>query len=143
MIRKDVTLKTLNSFRANTMIELLGIEVTEIGTDYLVGTMPVDKRTHQPAGLLHGGASAAMIESLGSLGSSLIVDIEKHGIVGIEINANHIRGVANGSVTAKVQIVHCGKSTHIWQGNIVDENNKLVCVGRLTILVVDKNRPKS
>lgn len=143
MIRKDVTLKTLNSYRANTMIELLGIEVIEIGTDYLVGTMPVDKRTHQPAGLLHGGASAALIESLGSLGSSLIVDLEKYGIVGIEINANHIRGVAKGIVTAKVQIVHCGKSTHIWQGNIVDENNKLVCTGRLTILVVDKNKTKS
>jgi len=125
------------------MIELLGIEVTEIGTDYLKGTMPVDKRTHQPAGLLHGGASAAMIESLGSLGSSLIVDLEKYGIVGIEINANHVRGVESGFVSAKVEIVHCGKSTHIWQGTIVDENNKLVCIGRLTILVVNKNRKKS
>lgn len=139
MINPTISIAQLNSMRTNTMIELLGIEVTEIGKDFLVGRMPVDKRTHQPAGLLHGGASAALIESLGSLGSSLIVDMTKFGIVGIEINANHIRGVKDGFVKAKVEIIHCGKSTHIWQGNLYDENDKLVCTGRLTILVVNKS----
>ncbi|MBK9191083.1 MAG: hotdog fold thioesterase [Crocinitomicaceae bacterium] len=138
MINQNVTVAQVNAMRENTMIELLGIEVTEIGKNYISGKMPVDKRTHQPAGLLHGGASAAMIESLGSLGSSLIVDMSKFGIVGIEINANHIRGVQDGFVTAKVEIIHCGKSTHIWQGYIYNGDQKLVCSGRLTVLVIEK-----
>lgn len=122
----------------NTMLEYLDIHVTELGSNYLVGTMPVDHRTHQPLGLLHGGASAVLIESLGSIGSSLIVDLSKNGIVGIEINANHIRGVKSGIVTGRAELIHGGKSTHIWQVNITDENEKLVCTGRLTVMVVSK-----
>lgn len=140
MISTKLTVEEINAQRKNTLIELLGIEVTEIGEDFIIGTMPVDHRTHQPAGLLHGGASAAMIESIGSLGSSFIVDRNKFGIVGIEINANHVRGVKSGIVSAHLQIVHCGKSTHIWQGTITDEEGNLVCTGRLTVLVVAKNR---
>lgn len=136
MMNPKATLEKVNAFNKNTMLEYLGIEITELGEDYLVGTMPVDHRTHQPAGLLHGGASAVLIESLGSIGSSLMVDLKTNGIVGIEINANHIRGVKSGIVTGKAQLVHGGRTTHVWQVDITDENQKLVCSGRLTVLVV-------
>ena len=121
----------------NTLLEVLDIQVTELGDDYLKATMPVDKRTHQPMGLLHGGATAALIESMGSIGSSLIVDIRKHGIVGIEINANHIRGVKEGIVTGTAKVVHAGRKTHVWQVDVHNEENKLVCTGRLTVMITD------
>lgn len=138
MIPSSISTDQVNAMSKNTMLEYLDIHVTELGSNYLVGTMPVDHRTHQPLGLLHGGASAVLIESLGSIGSSLIVDLSKNGIVGIEINANHIRGVKSGIVTGRAELIHGGKSTHIWQVNITDENEKLVCTGRLTVMVVSK-----
>jgi 1,4-dihydroxy-2-naphthoyl-CoA hydrolase len=139
MINKNVPLDMVNAMNKNTILEVLGIKTIELGDDYIVGTMPVDKRTHQPMGLLHGGASAVLIESLGSIGSTLIVDITKQNIVGIDINANHIRGVKSGLVTGKASIVHCGRKTHVWQVDIKDDENKLVCSGRLTVMVTDKN----
>jgi len=138
MISKNVTVAAVNHIGKNTMLEHLGIVITELGENYLTGTMPVDHRTHQPMGLLHGGASAVLIESLGSLGSSLMVDLSKNAIVGIEINANHIRGVKSGIVTGKATLMHGGKTTHVWQVDITDEAQKLVCTGRLTVLVVSK-----
>jgi len=135
-INKNIPLEAVNGMCKNTMLKVLGIEITEIGEDYLKATMPVDSRTHQPMGLLHGGASAALIESLGSIGSSLMVDLTKFSIVGIEINANHVRGVKSGFVNAKAKIIHPGKTTHIWQVDIFNEEKKLVCTGRLTVLVV-------
>lgn len=138
MIPLNIPLEKVNAISKNTMLEHLGIVITAVGADYLVGTMPVDHRTHQPVGLLHGGASAVLIESLGSMGSSLIADHTKNNVVGIEINANHIRGVKTGMVTGKAKLVHGGKTTHIWQVDITDENQKLVCTGRLTVLVVPK-----
>lgn len=120
------------------MLEQLGIEIIELGDDFIKGTMPVDQRTHQPMGLLHGGASAALIESLGSLGSALSIDTAQFSIVGIEINANHIRGVKSGTVTATAKLAHGGRTTHVWQTDIVNEENKLVCMGRLTVLIVPK-----
>lgn len=138
MLKKDTPLELVNQFSNNTMVGHLGIEITEIGDDYLVGTMPVDKRTVQPAGLLHGGASCALIETMGSIGSTLVVDIKTHNIVGIEINANHIRGKKDGMVTAKAKIIHGGRKTHVWQVDISDENDKLVCTGRLTVMIVPK-----
>ncbi|MCB9224862.1 MAG: hotdog fold thioesterase [Crocinitomicaceae bacterium] len=135
MINKNIPLDIVNQLSKNTMLEHLGIVVTELGEDFIIATMPVDHRTHQPMGLLHGGASAVLIESLGSIGSSLIVDIKTHSIVGIEINANHIRGVKQGVVTGKAKIVHAGKKTHVWQVDILNEENKMVCTGRLTVMV--------
>lgn len=122
------------------MLETLGIEITELSSNWICGKMPVDHRTHQPAGLLHGGASAALIESLGSLGSSLIADMKTQNVVGIEINANHIRGVKEGFVFGKAELIHEGKTTHIWQGTITDENGKLICTGRLTVLITQKKQ---
>jgi 1,4-dihydroxy-2-naphthoyl-CoA hydrolase len=102
--------------------------------------MPVDHRTHQPMGLLHGGASAALIESIGSMGSTLLLDLEKEYPVGLEVNANHVGGIKSGSVKAIGKIVHAGKRTHLWQVDIFDEmTSKLICTGRLTIMVVQRS----
>ena len=139
MINKNTPLHVVNAFSKNTMLEHLGIQIVELGDDFICATMPVDNRTHQPMGLLHGGASAVLIESLGSLGSSLIIDLQTEGLVGIEVNANHIRSVKNGIVTGKAKIVHCGRKTHVWQVDILDEDQKLVCTGRLTVMVI-KNK---
>lgn len=130
-------LAQINQMNKNTLMEVLDIKCIEIGDDYLVSRMPVDKRTHQPAGLLHGGASAALIESIGSFGSALLCDLSKEAPVGLEINANHIRGVRSGMVIATGKIVHAGKKTHVWQVDIHDsESKKLVCTGRLTVMIV-------
>lgn len=137
MINKNAPLEQVNAMSKNTLLEVLEIKVIELGDDYLKATMPVDKRTHQPMGLLHGGATAALIESLGSIGSSLIVDTQKQGVVGIEINANHLRGVTSGIVTGTAKIVHGGRKTHVWQVDIHNGENKLVCTGRLTVMITD------
>jgi 1,4-dihydroxy-2-naphthoyl-CoA hydrolase len=135
---KKVPLDLINSMNKNTLMDQLGIECIELGEDYVISRMPVDKRTHQPMGLLHGGASAALIESIGSMGSTLLLDITKQHPVGIEINANHIGGIRSGHVIAKGKIVHAGKKTHLWQVDITEEGtNKLVCSGRLTVMIID------
>jgi 1,4-dihydroxy-2-naphthoyl-CoA hydrolase len=134
---KQVELSQINRFSENTLMGVLGMECVELGDDYLVVRMPVDSRTHQPMGLLHGGASAALIESIGSMGSTLLLDLDKEVPVGVEVNANHVRGVKEGAVLAKGMIVHAGKKTHLWQVDITDESTgKLVCTGRLTIMIV-------
>ncbi len=123
----------------NTMMELLDIQCVEVGEDYVVATMPVDHRTHQPMGLLHGGASAVLIESIGSIGSALLCDLQNEFPVGLEINANHIGGIKSGLVKAVGKIVHAGKRTHVWQVDIFSvETEKLICTGRLTAMVVQK-----
>ncbi len=123
----------------NTMMELLDIQCVEVGEDYVVATMPVDHRTHQPMGLLHGGASAVLIESIGSIGSALLCDLQNEFPVGLEINANHIGGIKSGLVKAVGKIVHAGKRTHVWQVDIFSvETEKLICTGRLTVMVVQK-----
>ena len=133
-------LNQINSLNRNTMMELLDIKCIEMGDDYVVATMPVDHRTHQPMGLLHGGASAALIESSGSIGSALLCDLTKEYPVGLEINANHIGGVKSGTVKAIGKIVHAGKRTHVWQVDIYDEaSDKLICTGRLTVMIVQKS----
>lgn len=132
-------LTQINSFNRNTMMELLDIQCIEMGDDYVVATMPVDHRTHQPMGLLHGGASAALIESIGSIGSALLCDLTKEYPVGLEINANHIGGIKSGIVKAIGKVVHAGKRTHVWQVDIYDqETDKLICTGRLTVMIVQK-----
>lgn len=121
-------------------MEVLGIECVEIGEDYIISTMPVDERTRQPMGLLHGGASAALIESVGSMGSQLLMDVSKEYSVGLEINANHIGSVRSGKVKAVGKIIHAGKRTHLWQVDIFDmETAKLVCTGRLTCMVIKRS----
>ena len=137
-LRKE-DLEVVNSYNKNTLMEVLGIKCIEIGDDYVVSTMPVDHRTHQPMGLLHGGASAALIESIGSVGSTLLLDLSKENPVGLEVNANHVNAVKSGMVKAIGKIVHAGKRTHLWQVDIFDmETDKLVCTGRLTIMIVPR-----
>ncbi|HXE96272.1 MAG TPA: hotdog fold thioesterase [Dongiaceae bacterium] len=122
----------------NTLAEYLGIVFLEIGDDYLKAKMPVDNRTRQPAGLLHGGASAALAETLGSVAAALCVGREKRDIVGLEINANHIRPVHDGWVTGITKPVHVGSSTQVWEIRIYNEEDKLVCISRLTVANIDK-----
>jgi uncharacterized protein (TIGR00369 family) len=136
--RSGVTLADLNAMSKNTAMEPLGIRFTELGPDYLRGTMPVDKRTHQPYGLLHGGASVLLAETLGSSAGGLCAP-EGKGVVGIEINANHLRGVREGVVTGTARPLHVGGSTQVWEIRIEDEAGRLVCISRLTLAVV--NRP--
>lgn len=134
---RQVPLEKINAFRKNTLMEVLDISCVELGDDYIVATMPVDHRTHQPMGLLHGGASAALIESIGSMGSTLLIDLSKEAPVGIEINANHLGGMKSGVVKAIGKIIHAGKRTHVWQVDLYDqETEKLICTGRLTIMIV-------
>jgi 1,4-dihydroxy-2-naphthoyl-CoA hydrolase len=122
----------------DTMGTHLGMEYVELGNDYLKMSMPVDNRTKQPYGLLHGGASCALAETVGSVASALVIDTSKQICVGLEINANHLRGVRNGIVIATATRLHLGSSTHVWDIKIHDENEKLVCVSRLTVAILSK-----
>jgi 1,4-dihydroxy-2-naphthoyl-CoA hydrolase len=136
---RKVSLQEANAFNKNTLMEQLGIECIEIGDDYVVATMPVDHRTHQPMGLLHGGASAALIESIGSMGSTLLIDLSKEVPVGLEVNANHVSGIKEGFVRAVGKVVHAGKKTHLWQVDIFDGNTeRLICTGRLTVMIIER-----
>jgi 1,4-dihydroxy-2-naphthoyl-CoA hydrolase len=132
-------LKTLNELNTqpNTLNSLLDIKVIEIGADFLRGTMPVDARTVQPYGLLHGGASVVLAETLGSVAASMCVD-PGHIVVGQEINANHVRSVRSGLVTGTTRPAHIGARTHVWTIEIVDAGGKLVCISRLTIAVIKR-----
>ena len=137
MFRTDTTVEQLNDMSTDTAIASLGIVFTEIGDDYLRATMPVDGRTHQPYGLLHGGASALLAETLGSTGGGLAAP-EGCGVVGIEINANHLRGVREGTVTGTARPLHVGRSTQVWEIRIEDEAGQLVCISRITLAVIRK-----
>jgi 1,4-dihydroxy-2-naphthoyl-CoA hydrolase len=134
----DISLDQLNEMAADSMGTYLGMEFTEIGPDYLRMMMPVDHRTIQPYGLLHGGASAALAETVGSVASGLIIDPQKQICVGLEINANHIRGTREGYVHAIARPLHLGSSTHVWDIRITDDQHKLVCVSRLTVAILPK-----
>lgn len=137
---KRMPLDVINGWSADTLMQTLGIVCIDAGDDFIVARMPVDARTRQPAGLLHGGASMALIESIGSMGSSLLLESGHEMPVGIEINANHVRAVTSGFVRGTGKLVHAGKRTHLWQVDIHDEaTGKLVCTGRLTIMVVARN----
>ena len=116
----------------------IGIEWTEVGEDSIKAKMPVDKRTNQPYGLLHGGASCVLAETLGSVASAMVIDHSKFYCVGIEINANHVRGVKTGYVTGVVLPLHLGNATHVWDIKIYDEREKLVCVSRLTVAILTR-----
>lgn len=120
------------------LMDSLGIELVTMAPDRVVATMPVDRRTHQPFGLLHGGASVALAETVASLGASLHVDRERTMMVGLEINANHVRAVRAGTVTAVGVPLHVGRSTQVWEIRIVDEAERLVCVSRCTLAAVPR-----
>jgi 1,4-dihydroxy-2-naphthoyl-CoA hydrolase len=134
--RNATNLEQLQGGTKNTLIEVLGIRFTEIGADYLRASMPVDARTHQPTGVLHGGASVALAETLGSTAANLCVDPQRELCLGQEINANHLRPVASGLVTATARPLHRGSRSQVWQIEIRDERERLVCVSRLTMAVV-------
>jgi 1,4-dihydroxy-2-naphthoyl-CoA hydrolase len=129
---------TLNSFGDNTIHDVLEIRFTVIGDDYLQATMPVDHRTHQPYGLLHGGASVVLAESLGSTGAGLCVDHQRFYVVGQEINANHLRSVTDGHVTGTARPIHTGRRSHVWEVRLTDDRNRLVCISRLTLAVLPR-----
>lgn len=135
VFRRPSSLEQLNASSRDTAMEPLGIVFTEIGPDYLRATMPVDARTHQPYGLLHGGASVLLAETLGSSAGMMAVD-EGQGVVGIEINANHLRGVRTGIVTGTARPLHIGARTQVWEIRIEDESARLVCISRLTVAVI-------
>jgi 1,4-dihydroxy-2-naphthoyl-CoA hydrolase len=129
-------LETINGWSANTMMQTLGIRITAFGDDWLAGTMPVDARTHQPYGLLHGGASVALAETLGSTAAMLTLDPAQSLTVGLDINANHLRGVREGVVTGTARALHIGRSTQVWEIRIEDAAGALVCISRLTMAVI-------
>ena len=139
--RTTATPAELNERGSRTMSDYLGIRVTEIGADFLRATMPVNEHTHQPFGVLHGGASVALAETVGSLAAMLCVD-PQYLVLGQDINANHLRSISSGLVTATARPFHLGRSSHVWHIEIRDEQERLVCVSRLTMAVVER-RPKS
>lgn len=120
----------------NTILDTLGIKFTERGDDYLCATMPVDHRTHQPMGILHGGASVVLAETLGSSAASMCLDLSREYCVGLDINANHIRSIRSGTVTGVAKPIHIGRSTHVWEINIVDEQQRKICVSRITMAIL-------
>lgn len=132
------TIEGLVDLTHGTMVEHLGIEFLEIGEDYLRARMPVNERTIQPDGLLHGGASATLAETLGSVGATLCVDSRQKICVGLEINANHVRPARSGFVYGTTRPIHIGGSTQIWEIRIEDERGKLVCISRLTLAVLNR-----
>jgi 1,4-dihydroxy-2-naphthoyl-CoA hydrolase len=136
--KKDLVIEDLLSVGKDTMGEYLGIEWTEIGDDFIKARMPVDHRTKQPYGLLHGGASCVLSETIGSLASAMVVDHSKFVCVGLEINANHVRSAREGFVTGIASPLHLGSNTHVWDIKIHDEVKKLVCVSRLTVAVIPR-----
>jgi uncharacterized protein (TIGR00369 family) len=124
------------------MAAAIGIEITSLAKDKVVATMPVDERTRQPFGLLHGGASAALAETVASIGAYLNVDADTQAAVGVELNANHIRGKTEGTVTATATPVHRGRTIHVWEIRIEDEESRLVCVSRCTLAIVNQRKPE-
>jgi len=135
---KNVSLESLKTFGKGTMTEHLGVEWVELGRDFFKAKMPVDHRTIQPYGLLHGGASCVLAETIGSVASHLVIDPSEFYCVGIEINANHIRSVKEGFVYGTCSPLHIGSSTHVWDIRITNEEEKLICISRLTVAIMKK-----
>ena len=133
--QENYTVEQVNKRGENTLVSYLNIIVTEVRGESLIGTMPVDSTTRQPAGLLHGGASCVLAETLGSLAANLVIDKEKFIAVGLDINANHIRSVTRGKVIGTARALHLGRSTHVWEIVIRDEQDRLVCISRLTMAI--------
>ncbi|HEX6224704.1 MAG TPA: hotdog fold thioesterase [Chryseolinea sp.] len=139
IFKGSVTIEALNKMSRNTLAEHLGIEFLEIGDDFLVAKMPVNAKTQQPLGLLHGGASVALAETLGSVAATLCVE-ESRFCVGLEINANHVKAARDGFVTGTTKPIHIGRQTQIWETRILNDSSELVCISRITIAVLEKKK---
>ncbi len=137
MIKKN-TLEQIEAFQKNTMTDHLGIKITDYGNNYICGKMPVDHRTKQPYGLLHGGASVAFAETLGSIGAGMQIDYNNQSVVGIEINASHLKSIKKGWVYGRAQPLRVGKTIQVWDINITDKDDNLICASRLTLAVIKK-----
>ncbi len=138
--KQDLSLSDFDGLGQQTLGEHIGIRFSEVGADYIKATMPVDHRTKQPYGLLHGGASVALAETLGSVAAAMVIDPAKFICVGQEINANHVRGVREGIVTGITKPVHIGNSSHVWEIRIYDEQERLVCISRITVAILEKRK---
>ena len=138
MDKRHVIEKVNNSFQ-DTMMSVLGIEITDFGDDYISGKMPVDTRTKQPFGLLHGGASAAFAETLGSIGAGKHVDLEEYSVVGVELNSSHLKAVRTGWVFGKATPIRVGRTMQVWDVDIKNQEDDLVCKSRLTLAVIKRN----
>ena len=137
-MKKKIILQKINKFQKNTMTENIGIQITNFGDDSIEGKMPVNNKTKQPFGLLHGGASAAFAETLGSIGANMIIDSDNFSAVGIELNVSHLKSIINGWVFGRATAVKIGKKIQVWQITIEDNNQNKVCVGRLTLAILRK-----
>lgn len=138
MLNKEAILNRFNTMCKNTLMETLAISYIDVGEDFLVAKMPVNSTVHQPYGILHGGATAALAESVGSAASSYFIDHEKFIAKGIELSANHLKSVKEGFVIATAKIIHRGRTTHLWEIRIVNENNELVSLCKLTNIILEK-----
>jgi 1,4-dihydroxy-2-naphthoyl-CoA hydrolase len=141
--KNDLSIADFAFLGKDTMGEHIGIEWAELGEDFITARMPVDNRTRQPYGLLHGGASVALAETLGSVAAAMVIDNNKYYCVGLEINANHVRSARDGFVTGVAKPIHIGASTHVWDIRIYDEKQKLVCVSRITVAILKLNYTSS
>ena len=137
MIKKN-TLEQIEAFQKNTMTDQLVIKITDYGNNYICGKMPVDHRTKQPYGLLHGGASVAFAETLGSIGAGMQIDYNNQSVVGVEINASHLKSIKKGWVYGRAQPLRVGKTIQVWDINITDKDDNLICASRLTLAVIKK-----
>jgi 1,4-dihydroxy-2-naphthoyl-CoA hydrolase len=138
MWKSDYSIDQVNSMSKNTILDVLGIEITEKGDDFLVGKMPVDSRTVQPMRILHGGANVVLAETLGSIASLMIINPDEEISVGVDVNANHIRSVKSGWVTGIAKPINIGRKIHVWEIKITDEEERLTCISRLTVSVLPK-----
>lgn len=140
MWKNEVTLSVINEMCKDTIHTTLGIEITEVGKDYLKGRMPVDSRTVQPMRILHGGANVVLAESLGSIASLLMINYEEEIAVGLDVNANHIRSVDSGYVYGVAKPINIGKKVHVWEIKITDQQDQLSCISRLTVSILPKKK---
>lgn len=138
-MNKQEIIDKIHTRSSSTMVENLGIKITDIGENFVSGKMPVDERTKQPFGLLHGGASVALAETLGSVGAGMNIDQASQSVVGIEINANHLKAVKRGWVFGKANAIRIGRKIQVWEIDIKNENDEFVCKSRLTLAVIEKN----
>ena len=138
-MNKENIIKLISDRAKGTMVSALGIEITDLGDEYISGKMPVDERTKQPFGLLHGGASAAFAETLGSIGAGNQVNLEQYSVVGIELNSSHLKAVKSGWVYGRATPIRIGRTIQVWDINITNEKDEAVCKSRLTLAVIKKN----
>jgi len=138
MFNPEASIETIEILNKGSMTEHLGIEFLELGEDYLSAKMPVDHRTRQPFGILHGGASLVLAETLGSVAANCVIDSSKRIAVGLEINGNHVKSVSGGYVVGVAKPIHIGGKTHVWEIRISNENEQLVCISRITLAIIDR-----